>query len=203
MRAGDEVVALGSPLGEFTNSVSDGIIGGLDRSLDTGAGYRLGNLIQHDADISSGNSGGPLVNMQGQVVGMNVAKIDSDTTTGASVSGLNFAIDGNTVAGDRRRDHRQWHIGRLSLPRHPEPVGWPGQQVVQSVEAGSPAADAGIESGDAIVAVDGDDDERRDATDQPALRASSGRHRVVTVDRGGDTVDLQVTLGERPADLTA
>ncbi|MGB3329097.1 MAG: trypsin-like peptidase domain-containing protein, partial [Thermomicrobiales bacterium] len=97
MRAGDQVVAIGSPLGEFTNTVSEGIIGGLNRSLDTGAGSSLQNLIQHDAPISPGNSGGPLLNMQGQVIGMNVAKVDYQQSNGASATGLGFAIDGNTV----------------------------------------------------------------------------------------------------------
>jgi 2-alkenal reductase len=202
MRAGDEVVALGSPLGEFTNSVSDGIIGGLDRSLDTGEGYRLGNLIQHDADISSGNSGGPLVNMQGQVVGMNVAKIDSSMTTGASVSGLNFAIDGNTVAGIV--DEIIASGESVVYPYLGIQSQWDGEgQVVQSVEAGSPAADAGIEGGDVIVAVDGDA-----VSDEVPLINLLFAHRpgdvvTVSVDRGGDQVDLQVTLGERPDDLTA
>lgn len=202
MRPGDQVVAIGSPLGEFTNSVSDGIIGGLDRSLDTGEGYRLGNLIQHDAEISSGNSGGPLLNMQGEVVGMNVAKIDSSTTTGASVSGLNFAIDGNTVASivqeiiDSGTSVVYPYLGIQSQ--------WDGEsQVVQSVEPGSPASDAGIESGDVILAIDGDDVTAEMPLINLLFAHRPGDEVTVTVERGGDTVDLQVALGERPADLTA
>jgi len=202
MRAGDDVVALGSPLGEFTNSVSDGIIGGLDRSLDTGAGYRLGNLIQHDADISSGNSGGPLVNMQGQVIGMNVAKLDNDTAAGASVSGLNFAIDGNTVASIVNEIIESGTS--VVYPYLGIESQWDGvQQVVASVEAGSPAAEAGLEAGDAIVALDGEE-----ISDEMPLINLLFTHRPgdtvsITVDRAGETVDVQVTLGERPASLTA
>lgn len=202
MRPGDEVIAIGSPLGEFTNSVSVGIIGGLGRSLDTGAGYRLANLIQHDAEISSGNSGGPLVNMQGQVVGMNVAKIDSNSVQGASVSGLNFAIDGNTVASIAQEIITTGKS--IVYPYLGIQSQWDGvSQIVLSVEPNSPAAAAGIESGDAITAVDG----TVVSQEQPLINLlfihRPGDEIAVTVDRGGEMIDLQVTLGDRPTSLTA
>ena len=201
MRAGDPVVALGTPLGQFANSVSDGIIGGLDRSLDTGAGYRLAHLIQHDADLSSGNSGGPLVNMQGEVIGMNVASISNQSLMGSSAisSGLNFAIDGNTVVNVAKQI-----IDNGGDVTHPY-LGIQGQetsdgQLVVAVEPGSPADTAGLRANDLITAVD----DQQLSADLPLMNAlfdhQPGDQVTLTVQRDGSTTSLTVTLGERPAD---
>lgn len=201
MRPGDAVVALGTPLGEFANSVSDGIIGGLDRSLDTGLGYRLGRLIQHDADLSSGNSGGPLVNMQGEVIGMNVASISNQSLMGSTAisSGLNFAIDGNTVVNvakqiiDNGGDVVRPYLG---IQGRESSDG----QLVVAVEPGSPADDGGLQANDLITAVD----DQRLSADLPLMNAlydyRPGDQVTLTVRRGGATETLTVTLGERPAD---
>jgi len=70
LRVGDQVIAIGSPYGEYANTVTAGIVNATDRSLDTGEGYMLPNLIQHDAEIYPGDSGGPLVDTSGAVVGV-------------------------------------------------------------------------------------------------------------------------------------
>lgn len=199
MRAGDQVVAIGSPLGEFTNSVSEGIIGGLNRSLDTGSGYALGHLIQHDAPISPGNSGGPLLNMQGQVIGMNVAKVEYQQSGQPSATGLGFAIDGNTVKGIA--DQIINNNGNIVYPY----LGVSSQELqdgtvqVAQVEAGSPADTAGIQAGDVITQVDGKDV----STDSPLLNLliahKPGDEVKLTVDRNGQTQAISVTLGKRPA----
>lgn len=199
MRAGDQVVAIGSPLGEFTNSVSEGIIGGLNRSLDTGSGYALGHLIQHDAPISPGNSGGPLLNMQGQVIGMNVAKVDYQQSGQPSASGLGFAIDGNTVKGITEQIIS--NDGNVVYPY----LGVSSQELqdgtvqVAQVETGSPADTAGIQAGDVITQVDGTDV----STDSPLLNQllahKPGDQVKLTIDRNGQTQTITVTLGTRPA----
>lgn len=199
MRAGDQVVAIGSPLGEFTNSVSEGIIGGLDRSLDTGEGYALDNLIQHDAPLSPGNSGGPLLNMQGQVIGMNVAKVDYQQAGSPSATGLGFAIDGNTVKGivdqiiSNNGDIVFPYLGIQSQELQN------GQVQVVQVEAGSPADDAGLQPGDVITQLDGKDV----STDEPLLNLliehKPGDKVDLTVMSNGQTRTVTVTLGERPA----
>lgn len=200
MRAGDDVVAIGSPLGEFTNSVSDGIIGGLDRALDSGNGTTLDNLIQHDAEISSGNSGGPLLNMSGEVIGMNVAKIDTASTNGqASVSGLNFAIDGNSVVASA--DEIIATQGSIAYPF----VGVQTQQaeeglVVVDVLADGPAATSGIEAGDILTGVDGESVDATTSFSQLLLQHRPGDTVSINVDRQGEALSFDVTLGERPAD---
>ncbi|MGI8485198.1 MAG: S1C family serine protease [Thermomicrobiales bacterium] len=199
MRAGDQVVAIGSPLGEFTNSVSEGIIGGLNRSLDTGSGYALGHLIQHDAPISPGNSGGPLLNMQGQVIGMNVAKVDYQQSGQPSASGLGFAIDGNTVKGIV--DQIISNSGNVVYPY----FGVSSQELqdgtvqVAKVETGSPADTAGLQAGDVITQVDGKDV----STDSPLLNLliahKPGDEVKLTIERNGQTQTISVTLGTRPS----
>lgn len=198
MRAGDQVVAIGSPLGEFTNTVSEGIIGGLDRSLDTGEGYSLQNLIQHDAPISPGNSGGPLLNMEGQVIGMNVAKVDYQQANGASATGLGFAIDGNTVK--KIADEIIANNGNVKYPYLgiASQETQDGQQVVQ-VQDGSPAATAGLQPGDVITAVDGTTLDSDHLLQDELFKHQVGDKVELTVDRDGQTMTITVTLGERPS----
>ncbi len=200
VRAGDEVVAIGSPLGEFLNSVSEGNVGGLDRSLDAGNGMSLDNLIQHDAEISPGNSGGPLFNMRAEVIGMNVAKIETASTNGAKASGLNFAIDGNTVVEivDEIIDRG----GSVAYPY----VGIQTQltedgTVIVEVQPDGPAADSGLRAGDILLGIN---DQRIDPSTSFTsllIEHDPGDTVSVVVDRDGEELAFDVTLGERPAGI--
>lgn len=94
---GQDVLAIGSPMGsEYANTVTKGIISAKDRTLEAGTDGTLTSVIQTDAAINSGNSGGPLINMAGQVIGINSMKLASDTQ-GSSVEGIGFAIPSNEV----------------------------------------------------------------------------------------------------------
>jgi 2-alkenal reductase len=193
------VVAIGTALGEFTNSVSDGIIGGLDRSLDTDTGAVLDNLIQHDAEISSGNSGGPLLNMQGEVIGMNVAKIDTSGQQQVSASGLNFAIDGNTVVEKVNQIIQDGDVVYPYLGVETQTDGT-ATVVINVVEDG-PAAAAGIQPGDVITAVAGEEVGPNAQLTQLLYKHNAGDTIEITVDRDGETLTLTVTLGERPSSI--
>jgi 2-alkenal reductase len=200
LRAGDEIVAIGSPLGEYANTVTDGIVGGLDRSLDTDAGGSLDNLIQHDAEISSGNSGGPLLNMQGEFIGMNVAKIDSTGQQNVSVSGLNFAIDGNTVVD---RVNQIIKDGTIVYPY----LGVESQEtdngtMVVNVVPDGPADTAGIQAGDVITAVAGVDIESVSGLTELLFEHHPGDSVDFTILRDGETLTITVTLGERPSSIS-
>lgn len=197
MRAGDEVVAMGSPLGEFTNSVSHGNIGGLNRTLRDGSGLGLANLIQHDAEISSGNSGGPLLNMYGDVIGMNVAKIDTASMGGtSSASGLNFAIDGNIVVGiateiiDTGASIGYPYIG---VQTQPTTTGL----MIVAVEPTSPAAASGLQVGDILVGVNHTVADANTSFMAILMQHRPGDSVLVVVERDGMQHDIQVTLGER------
>ncbi len=96
LRPGETVIAIGSPLGDFKNTVTVGVVSATGRSVDTGQGYQIEGLIQTDAAINQGNSGGPLVNLAGQVIGINTLMVRG-TGTGAIAEGLGFAIPVNTA----------------------------------------------------------------------------------------------------------
>lgn len=198
VRAGDPVVAIGSALGTFTNTVTDGIVGGVDRSLDEGNGQVLPNLIQHDAPLSSGNSGGPLLNMQGQVVGVNVAAIPNGSQLGGNqANGLGFAIEINTA---KNIAQQLIATGKVTYPYlGVELQDYQGGEAVVQVEQGTPADKAGLQPGDVITAING-----QQIDDQHPLQSLLYAHKpgdkvTLTVNRDGSTKTIEVTLGTRPA----
>jgi S1-C subfamily serine protease len=192
-RVGELAVAMGNPLG-FENSVTAGIVSALHRSLGE---EPFIDLIQTDAPISPGNSGGALVNRNGEVMGINSAGIPSTE----NANSLGFAIPAPTVVSivdqllaDGTASHAYLGISSSDTAQG---------VVVESVGAGSAAEAAGLQPGDVIVAFDG---EEVAATDDlvSALRGkAAGDTATVTIDRGGERVDVTVTLGERPTQPAA
>ena len=202
-RAGDHVIAIGSPYGEFTNSVSDGSVSATDRSLDTGDGYPLANLIQHSAPIYEGNSGGPLLNMAGQVIGMNVAKVTQSSTRSISSNdqeGIGFAIESDAVQSIVDQILNKGTIDRSYLGIESQDstsgVG------VRSVVTNGPADKAGIQAGDIITAIDG---QKLDASHSLlsilVFDHKPGDTVEIAVTRNGEQLKLSATLVERPANL--
>lgn len=200
---GEIVLAMGSPLG-FRNSVTMGIVSGVGREIPGSAeqSRALVDLIQTDAAISPGNSGGALVNTSGQVVGINDAYIPPQQ---GAVS-LGFAIPASTaidVADDLLDDGRVTHPyvgivpGRVT-PEIAQALGASSDRgvLVQEVLAGGPAAAARLEPGDIIVELNG---EQTDTVEQflGALRGvEPGQTVDLTYRRGGDTVNGEVTIGQ-------
>ncbi|HEU0116545.1 MAG TPA: trypsin-like peptidase domain-containing protein [Thermomicrobiales bacterium] len=195
VQVGEWVLAIGSPLGDFTGTVTEGIVGALGRDLPDEAGPgAYANLIQHDAAINPGNSGGPLVDANGDVIGVNTLGINEAPQVGP-VQGLFFAIPANTaktiidrliasghvaypVVGIRKMDVTPDVAGQYALP---VPYG----TYVMNVEPGSPADQAGLEAGDIITAING----------QPIDQQHSFTERLF-VHQPGDKVDLAfVRLG--------
>jgi S1-C subfamily serine protease len=202
-RIGDEVLAMGFALGlDGDPSVTLGIVSALDRSIGDGQVF-LDGLIQTDAAISSGNSGGPLVNAAGEVVGINTA-VARDTATTAATN-VGFAISAREAlpviealreqanSGDSTQRERAF----LGVQLEERQDGGQGVVVVD-VTAGTPADAVGIETGDVIVAVDGTAMEG-----SAALIAAIGDHDpgdevTVTVVRDGEPIELGVALTNRP-----
>ncbi len=159
LRVGQLVIAIGNPLG-FQASVTAGVISALGRSMHAQSGRLIDNIIQTDAALNPGNSGGPLVNSAGEVVGVNTAMI-------RPAQGICFAIASNTaklVAGWLIRDGRirRSYIGVAgqNVPIHPRVVRFYGLPLrtavlVVSVEKNSPAERAGLREGDLVVAFNG------------------------------------------------
>ncbi|HVX31310.1 MAG TPA: trypsin-like peptidase domain-containing protein [Nitrolancea sp.] len=162
LRPGDRVIAIGSALGDFTNTVTEGIISALNRSLQTDDGYNMENMLQHDAPINPGNSGGPLLSLDGQVIGVNTAVV-RQAEPGVTAEGLGFAIPSNMVQDITTQIIEKGKVVRPYLgvnyetltPRAATANNLPIDHgvVVTNVQAGSPAALAGIKRSDVITKI--------------------------------------------------
>ena len=208
LEPGQPVLALGSPLGTFTNTVTQGIVSALGRSISEEAGQpALTGLIQHDAAINPGNSGGPLVNLQGEVVGVNTLGV-TQTQQGTAAQGLFFAIPVNTVkeiAGKLIEDGevRYPFFGVESVDITDEiasqndlPVDR-GIFIVRTTPDG-PADQAGIEAEDIVLAIDGEEINARQPFTEVLFHHEPGDTVTATVQRGEEQFDVSVTLGTRP-----
>lgn len=196
-RVGDWVLAIGNPFG-FAGSVSAGIISARNRDINAG---RYDDFIQTDAAINRGNSGGPLFNMDGEVIGVNTAII---SPTGGSI-GIGFSVPSNLALKivkqlqDFGVTRRGWLGVRIQSVNEEmaEALGIdePKGALVAEVTGGGPAEAGGIEAGDVILKFDGKDvDEMRDLPRLVADTAVESTVRVV-VFRKGKTQTLKVTIG--------
>ena len=187
-RTGELAIAMGNPLG-FENSVTAGIVSALHRSLGD-ATYV--DLIQTDAPISPGNSGGALVNRNGEVIGINSAGIPSTE----NANSLGFAIPSPTVITvvEQLLENGVAKHAFLGVSTSDTADG----VLIESVTPGSAAESAGFQQGDVIVAMDGEP--VTETADLAGVLRSKvpGDTIVITVERGGQQVDLTATLGERP-----
>lgn len=217
LKVGQQVVAIGNALGQFQNSVTEGIISGVSRGITAGSGSvysgnteELSNLLQTDAAINSGNSGGPLVDLDGQVVGMNTA------VAGSGAQNIGFAIPINdikplidSVKSKGRIVRPYLGVRYVALTRQVATLNnlsvndgaWvqAAGDSNPGVVSGSPADKAGIKEGDIITKI-GDD--KIDATH--SLQSLIGKYKTgdkikLTVIRDGNTTTLEATLEDAPA----
>ena len=190
---GQTVVAIGSPLGEFPNTVSTGVISGLHRRWKVD-GIFYENLIQTDAAINPGNSGGALVSSQGEVIGINTFIIRT-TESGELVQGIGFAIPSNRV-----RDIATQLIaeGRVSRPfmgiRHQD---LREGAYILFVSAGTPAAEAGLEEGDIIVKMGDYSIDEENPFLNVLMKFQPNETVILTIIRQGAEMEVGVTLAER------
>ncbi|WP_062519793.1 S1C family serine protease [Demequina silvatica] len=197
---GDDVIAVGSPLG-LESTVTTGIVSALHRPVTAGdtSSTAFIDAIQTDAAINPGNSGGPLINSEGEVIGINsaIASLGSSSETAGSV-GLGFAITSNQA---RRTAEEIIATGEATYPvvgvMLDSSYTGEGVKVAETdgaVAEGGPAALAGVQPGDIITAIDGRPITRSEEL-IVAIRAKASDDTVVlTVDRGGSTQDISVTL---------
>jgi len=192
LQVGDAVVAIGDPYG-LENTVTAGIVSALDRTITSPNNHPIGGAIQTDAAINSGNSGGPLLNLSGQVIGVN-SQIES--SSGGNI-GIGFAVPSNTVKkvvaqliADGKATHP--YLG-VKLGDSSDPAG----AKVGEVASGAPADKAGLQNGDVITAVDGTAVTSSDQLIAVLAADSPGDQVQLTVSRGGSTQTVSVTLGSR------
>ena len=200
LRVGDSVVAIGDPLGiELRGTMTNGIVSAINRDVTTGG--RTLTLIQTNAALNSGNSGGPLINCYGQVIGINTLKM-GDIASSSGVEGLGFAIPSTTVKEIADQLISQGYVsGRPSLGLTGEGVSsfyqfyyqLPAGMYIGSVEEGSDAAAKGLEAGDILISVD-----NVRISSMEDLRLLLSNYAV------GDTVQIVIYRGGRQyiADLT-
>jgi S1-C subfamily serine protease len=214
LKVGQLVIAIGSPLGTYSNSVTSGIVSAKGRSITTDNGEQLSNLIQTDAAINPGNSGGPLLDAGGNVIGINTAIAQNSNGIGFAIP-IDVArpIMAQAVAGEPlSRPYMGIHF--VSITREiadeqklPVNVGalvggfGANGNPVPGVEPGKPADLGGIKDGDIIVSVNDKVIDEEHPLDATLAQFSPGQTVDVKILRDGATFTLQVTLGTRPAGL--
>ena len=192
---GDVVVAIGSPFG-LENSVTAGIVSALGRSMQAPNGYTITGAIQTDAAINHGNSGGPLLDLDGKVVGVN-AQIESES---GGNDGVGFAIPSSTVASivGQIVDGGAVEHAYLGVSVTEATGGTAGAQLAQ-VRSGTPAANAGLQAGDVVTAVDGDTVASAAALQSAIDAKKPGDRVIVDYVRNGEHRSVTVTLATRPS----
>ena len=209
VQVGQQAIAIGSPLGTFTDSVTSGIISAVGRSIPVDSG-QLNNLIQTDTAINPGNSGGPLLDPSGKVIGINTAVAGQAQNIGFAIP-IDIARPLMVQASAGQPLARPWlgvqfeSIDPALKKANSLPVdngawisnadGTNGSAVV----AGSPADTAGVQDGDIITAIDGTAIDSSHPLDLVMSQLSPGKTVTLKINRNGQTVEASVTLGTRPA----
>ena len=194
LQVGDGVVAIGSPFG-LDETVTTGIVSALNRDISSTNNFTISGAIQTDAAINHGNSGGPLLNMSGEVVGINT-QIESDS---GGNEGVGFAVPSSTISSVASK------LVNGKTIEHPylgvfvqTAANRSGAQVAQ-VKSGSPAAGAGLKAGDVITAFAGQTIQSPDELTAAVATKAPGDKVSVTYVRNGTTKTTQVTIGNRPS----
>lgn len=204
MKVGQQVVAIGNPLGELTFTLTAGYVSALDRNITMSDGNTI-NVMQTDAAINSGNSGGPLFNLYGECIGITNAKYSNNGSTSASIEGIGFAIPINDVI-DMVSDiiEKGYVTGKPNVGILMEEVsneaiqryGIPDGAYISAVLDGSCADKAGIQEGDIITAVDDAAVTSADELKEAVKSHKAGEEVKFTLWRNNETLTVTVTLDE-------
>jgi putative serine protease PepD len=194
VQVGQDVAAIGSPFG-LQGTLTAGIVSALNRTITAPNNYSIAGAIQTDAAINHGNSGGPLLNSAGDVIGVN-AQIDSDS---GGNDGVGFSISSNAAKSVADTLISGGKVQHAYLGIRVSDASNGGGAEIVSVVSGSPADKAGLKAGDVITSIDGTTIENGDA-----LTAAVAAHKPsdvvsVNVTRNGSSKTVKVTLGVRPA----
>ena len=202
LNVGDSVVAIGNPLGELTFSLTSGAVSALNREITLSNSVTM-NLIQTDCAINSGNSGGALFNLYGEVIGITNAKY-SGSGSGASIDNIGFAIPINHVRGIVESIIENGYVAKpyigvtvSDVSEETMGYGLPAGAAVRAVSEDSPAEKAGLQVNDIITAVNGKEISGRTGLSEAVSAASVGDTLTLTVYRQGNTISVDVTVGEQ------
>ena len=214
IQVGQQVCAIGNPLGELTNTLTVGYVSALDREISESSTGTTINMFQTDCAINSGNSGGPIFDMNGNVVGITTAKYSSSGySNSASVEGIGFCIpinDAMSIVNDLMQ--YGYVKGRVSMGVSVRAMdttvaqyyNLPTGVYVAGVTSGSAAENAGIQEGDMICAIDGDETASVAALKQKLKDYKPGDTATVSIYRTstGDKLDVTITFDEMQATTT-
>jgi len=205
LKPGESVIAIGSPLGNFKNTVTVGVVSATGRAIDTGDGYQIEDLIQTDAAINHGNSGGPLVNLAGEVIGVNTLVV-RNTNSGDVAEGLGFAIPVNTAQAVAQQIIEKGYFARPYLGISGQPIDpdaaarydLPAQWgiYITRVASNSPASQAGLQEGDIITKIGDVALDETHSYVNTLFIFKPGDQVTLEVVRGNKKMQVQVTLGE-------
>ena len=202
LNVGDSVVAIGNPLGELTFSLTSGAVSALNREITLSNSVTM-NLIQTDCAINSGNSGGALFNLYGEVIGITNAKY-SGSGTGASIDNIGFAIPINSVMNIVESIIENGYIAKpyigvsvTSVSSETQSYGLPKGAAVKAISEDSPAEKAGLQINDIITAANGTTIESSDDLVRLVGDLYDGAELQLTIYRQGETVELTVIVGEK------
>ncbi len=201
---GDQVVAIGNPLGELTATQTVGYVSAKERDVNT-AGFAI-NMIQTDAAINSGNSGGPLFNMRGQVVGITTAKYSGTSGSGASIEGIGFAIPIDDVRDLMEGLAENGYVESAYLgvsvsdmdAEEADYFNMPVGAYVEEVVEGGCAKAAGVQVKDIIIQLGDQEITGVNSLTRALRKFRAGDTTTITVVRGGQTLELDITLDEKP-----
>ncbi len=201
LQVGSQVVAIGNALGELSYTLTVGYVSGKDRDITTGSGGTVINMLQTDVAINSGNSGGPLFNSKGEVIGINSAKYSGSTSSGASIEGISFAIPIDDVIGIINDLREYGHVTGVRLgvlvsnldESLVETLGFRGVYV-SGVTSGSCAQAAGLLEGDIILDIGGYETSILNDLTRALREFQVGQTAVIKVWRRGQMKLLEITF---------
>jgi putative serine protease PepD len=194
LQVGDAVAVIGDPFG-YERSLSTGVVSGVDRTIESSNGFSIDHAIQTDAALNSGNSGGPVLDSNGRVVGI-AEQIATGGSGSSTSSGVGFAGPIDVVKSELSQLKSGGEVEHAYLGVSVSDASGNDGALVQSVQSGGPAAEAGLRRGDRITAVDGN-----------AVQSSDDLVAAINSQKPGDRVTLSVERGSQhlrlEADLTA
>ena len=200
---GDDVMAIGNPLGELTFSLTKGVVSAMDRRVTLSSGSTM-NLIQTDCSINSGNSGGALFNVYGEVIGITNAKYSNNgTSSEASIESIGFAIPVNHVLSIVKSIVEKGYVAKpyigisvTDVSAEAQGYGLPKGAAVNAVTEDAPAAKAGLQRNDIITAVNGNTIESADDLVSIVADANPGDKLTLKVWRKNQNLEIIITVGE-------
>jgi 2-alkenal reductase len=208
LRPGETLIAIGSPLGDFTNTVTVGVVSATERSIDIAQDYALEGLIQTDAAINQGNSGGPLLNLAGEVVGINTLIVRGNGQSSVVAEGLGFAVPSNTAGAIAEQVIQNGYFARPNMgirwvtitpslaARYRLPVDH--GIYITNVEQAGPADIAGLTPGDIIIEMQGEPIDSEHPFQNRLFQFEPGDRVSLEIRRQDEVIEQEINLGTMP-----